>query len=310
MDKREVDERVDHAKGVVAPAFKDFGDKKFIGIIPGTGWGDGLKEAGFETLHEFDYGKMKVPGADSRVEGHSKSMKMGLLRGRPVIVMGRVHPNEANNPDLVYAMRIIIESVRDRLEGLIITNGVGTLHGPINEHLGAITSYIHTAVIDYLARIHNGRDSEPIGIGDIVVVDSFDTLCIGKDTPLFAGEFTDLHHDGYRSEKDRYLDFGRSAVMCVQGRAPLAKFTYMHGPQFEGPGEKIAARARGGGVIGMSGLESLVATKNRIPFTHAVLATNGAFAPHSHKGNLDVGKSRAKVTAAILEVLMNMWPRG
>lgn len=237
-------------------------------------------------------------------------MKVGLLRDRPVVVMGRVHPNEANNPDLVYTMRIIIESVRDRLEGLIITNGVGTLHGPINEHLGAIRSRIHTAVIDYLAYIHNGRKSEPIGIEDISVVDSFDTLCVGKDTPLFSGEFTDLHHDGYHSEKDRYLDLGRSAVMCVQGRAPLAKFTYIHGPQFEGPGEKIAARARGGDVIGMSGLEGLIAVKNRIRFAHLALATNGAFAPHSHQGNLDVGKNCAKVTAAVLEVLMNTWPRG
>ena len=303
-----MDERVEYAKGVIDPAFKDFGDEKFIAIVSGTGWGDGIEKAGFKLSREANYASMKVPGADSDVKGHSKSMGVGLLRGRPVIAMGRVHPNEANNPDLVYAMRIVIEAVRDRLEGLIITNGVGTLHGPINEHLGAITSRVHTAVIDFLARIHNGRDSEPIGIGDIAVVDSFDTLCVGKDTPLFAGEFTDLHHNGYHSGNDRCLDLGRSAVMCVQGRAPLAKFAYMHGPQFEGPGEKIAARARGGDVIGMSGLEGLVA--GNIPFAHLALATNGAFAPHSHEGNLDVGKSRAKVTAAVLEVLLNMWPRG
>jgi purine nucleoside phosphorylase len=307
MDKREVDRRVAHAKKVVAPAFEGAGDRKFLGIIPGTGWGDGLKEGGFEPLHEFGYDKMKIPGADSRIAGHSKSMRVGLLHGRPVVVMGRVHPNEANNPDLVYAMRIVIESVREHLEGLIITNGVGTLHGPINEHLGAIQSRIHTAVINYLAYIHSGRKSEPIGIGDVSVTDSFDTLCVGKDTPLFSGEFVDPHHNGYHRDNDRYLGLGRDAVRYVQGRAPLAKFSYIHGPQFEGPGEKIAARARGCDVIGMSGLEGLVA-KN-VPFTHLTLATNGAFAPHSHKGNLDVGEQKAKITAAILEVLMNMWPR-
>jgi len=308
MDKRGVDERVEHAKGVIAPAFEGAGDKKFLGLVSGTGWGDGLKEGGFQTVKETDYNDMRIPGAESHVAGHSKSMRVGLLHGRPVIVMGRVHPNEANNPDLVYAMRIIIDSVRERLEGLIITNGVGTLHGPINEHLGPVTSSEHTATIDNLAYIHNGRKSEPIGIGDVAVVDSFDTLCVGKDTPLFAGEFVDPHHDGYHRDGDIYLRLGRDVVSRVQGRAPLAKFAYMHGPQFEGPGEKIAARARGGDVIGMSGLEALVAKE--IPFAHLVLATNGAFAPHSHKGNLEVGEQRAKITAAVLEVLMNMWPRG
>lgn len=74
MDKKEVDERVEHAKGVVAPAFKDAGDKKFLGIIPGTGWGDGLEEGGFQTLHEVGYNEIKVPGADSSVKGHTASL--------------------------------------------------------------------------------------------------------------------------------------------------------------------------------------------------------------------------------------------
>lgn len=309
MDKREVDRRVDYAKKVIEPAFKGAGDRKFLGIVSGTGWGDGVEEGGFQLLHEAGYGEMNVPGADSRLEGHSKSMKFGLLHGRPVIVMGRVHPNEANDPDLVCSMRIIIESVREHLEGLIITNGVGTLHGPINEHLGAIQSLVHTAVIDYLGYIHNGRKSEPIGIGDIAAVDAFYTSYVGKDTPLFASasEFNDLLHKGYRRDNGSYLDLGRRAVSYVQGRAPLATYAYLHGPQFEGRQEKIAARMNGGDVIGMSGLEGLAAKD--IPFVHLALATNGAFAPHSHQGNLDVGREKAKVTAAILEVLMNMWPR-
>jgi len=308
MNKRELTERSEGAKELLQPRVG--GGKRFLGIVPGTGWKEGLEGLFRPDGSPIDYKDLDVPGAESSIEGHSKSMQIGDIDGRPVIVMGRVHPNETTDPDIVLAMRMIIESVRENLDGLIVTNGVGTLHGPVNEHLGRLASFVHTAVLNTAAHLFNGRRSEHVGVGDIAVVDSFDTTTIGKDTPLLAGDFHDLHHKGYHRDSDRFLNLGRDAVAAVQGRTPLAKFAYMHGPQFEGPGEKKRARFFGGDVIGMSALEGLVATKNGIPFSHLVLATNGAFAPHSHEGNLDVGAAKAETTRAILKILARDWPRG
>ncbi|OGJ43101.1 hypothetical protein A3B60_00165 [Candidatus Peregrinibacteria bacterium RIFCSPLOWO2_01_FULL_39_12] len=310
MNKRELDQRIEGAREVVKPAV---GDKKFLAFVPGTGWGDGLKEI-FEQDKRISYGDLHVPGAENVVEGHSKVMQIGHVGDRPVIVMGRVHPNESTNADITLAMRIVIGSVRDSLDGIIVTNGVGTLHGPVNQHLGWLTSTIHTALLNASAYIHTGRRSGNIGTGDIAAVDSFDTSTVGRDTPLLAGEFVDLYHGGYHKESnssfelDRYFKLGRRAVLQGQGRAPCARMAFLHGPQFEGPAEKIAARARGCDVIGMSGLEGFAATHAGIPFSHLVIATNGAFDPHSHEGNQAVGKSQAGTAGMILRILSENWP--
>jgi purine nucleoside phosphorylase len=305
MNKRELDQRIEGARDVVKPAV---GDKRFLAIVPGTGWGDGLGEI-FEPEKKIHYGDLRVPGAESVVEGHSKTMQIGRIGDRPVIVMGRVHVNESTDPNLVLAMRIVIESVRDSLDGIVVTNGVGSLHGHINQHLGWLTSAIHTAVLNASAYIHTGRRSEIIGTGDLAVADGFDTTTVGRDTPLLSGEFVDWHNDGYHREKDRYFELGRDAVLKGQGQNPRARVAFMHGPQFEDIPVKIAARARGCDVIGMSGLEGLAATNTGIPFSHLVLVTNGPFAPHSHEGNQEVGKSRASTAGFILRLLSETWPR-
>src|SRR3990167_3681344 len=104
MNKRELDQRIEGAREVVKPAV---GDKKFLAFVPGTGWGDGLKEI-FEQDQRIPYGDLHVPGAENVVEGNSKVMQIGHIGYRPVIVMGRVHPNESTNADITLAMRIVI----------------------------------------------------------------------------------------------------------------------------------------------------------------------------------------------------------
>lgn len=288
----------------------ELGDLKGLGIVPGTGWGEGVDTA-FKRRQEVPYSELGVPGSGLKVEGHRKTLKIGEIEGGGALVLGRVHPNEnMTDPDLRQAMILLIGALRPHLEGLIITNGVGSLHGPVGLENGRLHSLVRTAILDALAWAHRGRRQERIRVGDIAIVDDVKTGSVGPLTPLGAGDFVDFNHAGIHRDDNRYFDIARRAVTAVQGRCPRVQARYIPGPQFEGPGDKIEFRAQGDDVIGMSGIqEALACTRHDIPFAHLVLATNGPFEPHSHEGNQDVGKTNAEKAAAIIRKLAKDWPR-
>lgn len=252
-----------------------------------------------------------MPGSELQVKGHSKVLKVGDIGGRDAFVLGRAHPNEnITDPDLRQAMILMIGALRTHLKGLVITNGVGSLHGPVGLEKGWLHSLVRTAILDLLGWAHRGRRQERIRVGDIAIVDDIKTSAVGSRTPLGAADFVDFYHDGIHREGDRYFEAARRAVSATQGRCPRAQARYIPGPQFEGPADKIWCRAEGDDVIGMSGIqEALACTRYDIPFAHLVLATNGPFEPHSHESNQDVGKANAEKAAAIIEQLSRDWPK-
>lgn len=308
MNSAELRERTAEAKGVVE---SEIGKLQVLGAVPGTGWGEGVSDAFKERLR-IPYSKLNVPGSELVVEGHEKVLRVGTLGdNRDAVILGRVHPNEdITHPDLRQGMSVVIGALEDCLEGLLVTNGVGTLHGRVGKELGWLQSMVITAILDVMGYAGRRRRQEPINVGDIAIVDDVKTSLVGPMTPLGAGQFIDFYHGGIHRDGDKYFNTVREAVTEVQGRCPKAQARFIAGPQFEGPADKVEFRAKGDDVIGMSGIQELLkCTELAIPAIQLVLATNGPFEMHSHEGNQGIGKSNRKKAAAILRLLADTWPR-
>lgn len=286
------------------------GDLKALGIVSGTGWDKGIAHA-FKERQTVPYSRLGIPGSEMEVEGHSKNFKIGEIDGRSALIFGRVHPNEnVTDPNLRQAMALLIAALRPHLEGLIITNGVGTLHGPVGLENGWAHGTIRTAILDALGWAHRGRRKELIRVGDIALVNDVKTALVGPFTPLGAGDFVDFYHGGIHRDRDLYFDAVRQVISQVQGHCPRAQARFIAGSQFEGPADKIEFRAQGDDVIGMSGIQEMLAcTKQGIPFEQIVLATNGPFGMHSHEGNQDTGKKNTEKATRIIQGIADQWPK-
>lgn len=300
---------------------------RFLGIVPGTGWKDALEgvsaedgvsalEGVFRQSDVIPYEELNVPMVSGGVPGHDKSIKVGTIDNRDVLILGRVHANEEpRHPDLPQAMRIVIGSVRNNLDGLLVTNGVGTLHGPVGLERGRIHSFVQTALLDALGWVFRGRRKEEIREGDLGLIEDVITLELAANTPLLAGEFEDAfslppgNRHGIHRDNDRYFALARYAVAQVQGQCPRAVYCFIPGPQFEGPMVKKIFRGLGGDVIGMSGQEVLLGTKWGIPFANIIFATNGAFVAHSHLDNQRAGRMNARKMWQVLQILASTWPK-
>jgi purine nucleoside phosphorylase len=306
MELQELNDRSAEAKNRIE---REFGSlPSSLGVFPGTGWKDGL-DACLEQQGEIPYAELKIPGlSSSSIAGHSKSLRFGHVGGRPVIAMGRVHANESKDPDATLGTRVVMGAVKDSLDGVIVTHGVGSLHGRIGQEQGHIKSLLRTGLIDLMAWAHRGRRKDEVKTGDLAIVDTIATRHYGDGTPLLAGEFIDPHWGGLHRDNDRYFAIAEAALKEIQGRAPRVALAYVQGPGFETAHDKLAFRSTGCDVIGMSGHEVSLATLWNIPVAQLVLVTNGAFEPHSHEGNQDTGRASAQKTQAVLEVLANTWP--
>jgi len=291
------------------------GNLSALGITTGTGWSDGVNNI-FHTEEEIPYKELGIPGSELEVKGHEKTLKAGYIKiaegiRRNVLVLGRVHPNEnITHPDLRQAMAVLIGGLREHLEGLIITNGVGTLHGRVGLEKGQLHSLVRTAMLDVLGWMHRGRRKTPINVGDIALVDDVKTSLVGSLTPLGAGEFIDFYHNGIHRDKDFYFKIAHEAIEAAQGKCPIAQSRFIAGPHFEGPSDKIEFRAKGDDVIGMSGIQEIFScVRNDIAFAQVILATNGPFGTHSHEGNQEAGKGNTKKAEMVLRNLIKNWPR-
>ncbi|MBI5422160.1 hypothetical protein HZA44_03425, partial [Candidatus Peregrinibacteria bacterium] len=223
----------------------ELGDQKALGIVSGTGWDKGIDHA-FKKRQTVPYSVLGIPGSKTTVEGHSKDFKIGDINGREALVFGRVHPNEnVMDPNLRQAMALLIAALRTHLDGLIITNGVGTLHGQVGLENGRAHSAVRTALLDVLGWAHRGRRKELIRVGDIALVDDVKTGLVGPFTPLGAGDFVDFYHGGIHRDRDLYFNAVRQVISHVQGHCPRAQARFIAGPQFEGPADKIEFRAQG-----------------------------------------------------------------
>lgn len=301
MERQELAERTEQIKSVFK---QNLGDEKFKGVISGTGWKKGLNGV-FKPEGVVPYSSLRdLPASDGSVPGHSKSVRYGTVDGTPALEIGRIHDNESRDPDIAMAMRMILEALRDNLKALIITNGVGTLHGPIEDPRGKLIGQLRTWGIDAQAWLMRSRPKEEIGVGQVCVVDSFDTRYLGSASPLVAGEFVDPYHHGYQRADGHYVKLAQTIVRHFQGSAPLARLGYLFGPQFEDTMVKLAMRKDGDDVVGMSGKESVMATQLDLPFVHLGFTTNGAFAPHTHAGNEAKGAEKSTLLGEVLKGLI------
>lgn len=307
MEKAKFDDSVGIAEETLKHVLGD--DFRALGIVSGTGWNQGISCVFRERAH-VDYGALKIPGADSSVSGHSKKLTVGDVDGRNVLVLGRVHPNEnVTDPDVRQAMAILIAALSKCLDGLIVTNAVGTLHGRVGADQGLVKSLVRTAILDLLGWAHRGRRQERIEVGDIALVDDVKTSLVGSTTPLGAADFVDFYHKGLHRDNDKFFNIARAAIEKVQGRCPRAQSRFILGPQFEGPADKIEFRGKGDDVIGMSGIgEILECTKRGVPVAQVVFATNGPFGTHSHLDNLAVAAQGVTKAAGIVSELAREWP--
>lgn len=319
MNKNELADRVGAAKETLVSHVGDISST--IGVIPGTGWKEGVDQAFVEDL-AVPYSSLMLPGFNREdqgdgIPGHSKSLRLGKIDGKDVLVIGRVHANESKDPEITLATRVVIEAVRQQLKGLIVTHGVGSLSGWIDQpkHLTletlpqAVRGLVRTLIIDTLGWAHRGRRINPVAVGEIAVVEDILTRHFGDGSPLLAGEFVDPYYGGLHRENSRYLHFAREAVLAVQGTAPSVVYSYVQGPQFETFADKLAFRSTGGEVIGMSGHEVSVAAALDLPVVQIVLATNGPFAAHSHEGNQAMGSANEAKAAEVLRRLVSHWPQ-
>jgi|GEM_PF-2596853 hypothetical protein len=308
MNNAELEDRTEEAQKVVEKEFgKNLGA---LAITPGTGWKQGI-EAAFKEDKRLPYSELNVPGSEFEVEGHSKDLRLGTVEGRPVIIAGRVHPNENwTHPDLRQAMSVVIGAIDECMDGLLVTNGVGHLHGCVGRDQGLIKSMLRTAILDVVGWAHRGRRKDPIKVGDIAIADDIKTALVGPSTPFGAGDFEDFYNEGLHANNDLFFDTVRQAITLIQGHCPRAQARFIGGPQFEGPGDKVEFRAQGDDVIGMSGLQEILeATRRGIPVAQAFLATNGPFGLHSHDGNQIVGKQSQAKAEAIVRRLAQATPK-
>jgi purine nucleoside phosphorylase len=272
------------------------------GVVAGTGCKQGL-EQNLEVEGCIDYKQFEelmLTGGD--LEGHSKDLVWGTVNGKKVVKISRVHNYEDTDPAVRLSTRMVIDALRPYLGRLIITNGVGTLHGPLKDPRGELVAAANQEDIDRAAAARRIREREEIGVRDIGVVDGFESMHLGSYTPLIGPEFNDFDHDGYQAAYGTYIQFARQIVESVTGRAPRALYAFLAGPQFESRSTKLNLRAAGADVVGMSGTEGMFAALRGIPFIHLFLATNGAFAPHSHTGNTEIGVEMAPTLAEILKL--------
>lgn len=324
MERQELLDHTEAAKELVDSRFGK--DMQVVGFLPGTGWKFANDLPAQESL---GYDEIQgLPGNDNQVPDHKKGAKMVEIAGEPTLVIGRVHSNENySDPEIGFAMRIIIDAMRERLKGLIITNGAGTLHGEIDygyniaPGINQIANWASNRIFNALSFIERGgKAPQQIKVGDVSVIGDIETSALGPNSPLTAGEFVDWYHNGIRGFEGQPIALAQQVVQEIQGYCKEATYAYRPGPQFEGRQDKLNIK-KYADLVGMSTIiEVLLATlleveqetgkliKPNIPFVSLSLATNGPFASHSHEDNTAMGIRNAEKCERIITELVSRWP--
>lgn len=198
----------------MAPDFKPK-----IGVILGSGLGTIAQQINNPTI--IDYKNLDGFYL-SALDGHSKRMHLGSLRGVPVVCLeGRTHLYEGQNA--VDSLKIMIRTLKMLgCEILLTTNAVGSLrleHGP--GHLMIIEDHINF---------------------------TFHNPLIGANDPEFGDRFVSM---------DNAYDIDlRNKLLALAEKLAIPHFAGVYvatlGPTFESHAEIRASKMMGGDAVGMS----------------------------------------------------------
>lgn len=320
MKARERAERIASIKEQTAEAR---GDKKYLLVIEGTGWGKVLDKV-MDVRETLSYEKLGIPGAEEGqaedVEGHGKpELQFGEVDGIPVIRVKKMHAYaNLSNPDAKEAMYMIIAALQDSVRGAIMTAGAGAIFCPTDREARGEKRKNAERLEEQGIAVREGKPFEPLQVGDIGVVTQILPQHVQGHRHSFTGEFTDPYHgkekdgkwvqSGIHSHGGKWFDHAKQALETVQGRAPELWYLCTVGPDFEPPGMKNAALRDGADAIGMSLYASQVALSELgIPFEGYILITNGLGA-HSHEDNSVVGEEQGEKIEGLARTAITTWP--
>lgn len=248
-----------------------------VGVILGTGWGDALELK--DATEEIPLAGL--PGFEGlpRLEGHRRAVRIGTVgRTRVAALSGRIHMNEAHDPDHWKLVRL-------QTEMLI--------------KLGAKTIVVTCAA---------GSLSKDVRVGDILLIDGF-LMSVAPRLPLVRGEFCSPE-----DTLDRKLR--TAANMLFIGDDPrsvhVGGYAMLLGPAFEGRKyDKPFLASTGIKAVGMSVLPeaAVAALYGGVKVLPMAFITNDAYEEHSHEENLRRSKERAPLLGDYLARVINAIPR-
>ncbi len=312
MKISERDERIAHVDETTRDAR---GDKQYLLLEEGTGWGKALNEI-VTVEHEFPYSELKIPGTEKgdivHVEGHGEPvLRLGTLDEVDVAWAKRVHPyGNFSKPEIVEATYTLMAGLRESLKGAIVGVGAGSLlhevetgRGPEWDH------HVQSKLLESGKIMRAGRPFDPVKKGDIGIVSELMQQYAGGKRHSYTGDFPDLFYRGFHGNDNRHYRHGYSALREEQGpRPPQLVYATMPGPDFESPQLKRLLLSQGVDAVGMSLYASVSAlTELDIPFAAFCLITNGV-EPHDHAGNQAVGDMSKDKIQALARAVVRGWP--
>ncbi|MCR4329342.1 MAG: purine-nucleoside phosphorylase [Candidatus Roizmanbacteria bacterium] len=196
----------------------------------------------------IDIGYSDLFGAASTVPGHEGRLVIVDIGGRKVACMsGRFHTYEGHSGiDATLPIKLFQKA---SAKTLIITSASGALN-------------------------------EKYAVGDIIILSDLLTLFLGSYNPLFGANFVDMS-----SVFDVELA-KKAKEVCVENNFSFHEgvYSYVRGPHYETPADKMALKFLGADVVGMSTVpEVLMAKSLRMRVLGLSFVTNLAFVKHDHK---------------------------
>ncbi|PJE62973.1 purine-nucleoside phosphorylase [Candidatus Roizmanbacteria bacterium CG10_big_fil_rev_8_21_14_0_10_39_6] len=213
-------------------------------LMLGSGWNLILERK--ERMYDMSYSDLF--GVTSTVPGHEGHLVVVDIGGRKVACMsGRFHTYEGHSgSDATLPIKLFQKA---SAKTLIVTSASGALN-------------------------------EKYAVGDIIILSDLLTLFLGGYNPLVGANFVDMS-----SVFDAELATKAKAI-CVKNKFSFHEgvYSYVRGPHYETPADKIALRFLGADVVGMSTVpEVLMAKSLNMRVLGLSFVTNLAFVKHDHK---------------------------
>lgn len=215
-------------------------------VMLGTGWNQVLNQRELEIETEINF--KQLFGVEATVPGHEGKLIVAKLNGRRTAFMqGRLHLYEGYTArEATLPIRVFAQAGMKRL---VITSASGGLNPKYR-------------------------------VGDVVVLSDLLTLGLVLDNPLVGPQFVDMSEVFDLEWRGQAVAAAAKLGINVQ----QGVYAYYHGPNFETPTDKLALRALGADVCGMSTVpEAIQAKALGVKILGLSCVTNLAFVKHSHQ---------------------------